>query len=300
MKRSIKLLLAVLILLLLLLVSILLILFVYTVRLVNSTDHSEYGLSITSSRIPKVIYTFWNTPSLSSFVTVCIASWRRHNPAYEIVILTPDNVSDYGLEGVLKLRHANNHQRTADFLRCSILKKNGGIWLDASVYLNQSLDWVHWYQQKFDSEFVGYSIKSCGSARSPDLVPIVENWFMACIPDSRFVADWHDRFMTINDYTQVDDYVESIKINTDLSGIPCPNYLTMHIAALRIMQDRNYQLSLLSAENGPFLYLDSMLWQHFYFVLFILWFKGKEAPMIKYRGYERKYIENWGLERWYR
>ena len=299
MKRFIKILLA-LVALLVLIVLGFSIPFVNVVRQVKWANHSEYSLFLPKSHIPKVIYTYWNTSTLSPFLKVCLGSWRRHNPEYEVVVLNPDNLQDYGLEGILQLRHANNHQRTADFLRCRILKMRGGFWLDASIYLNQSLDWVHWYQHEFDSEFVGFNIRSCGGEkRSSDLAPIVENWFMACIPKSRFISDWHDRFMTINKYASVDQYVESIQVITNLSGIGSPSYLTMHIAALSILQESNYQLSLLPAENGPFLYLNSMSWNHIYFWLFVLWFKGKEAPLIKYRGVERNYIEFLYLERFF-
>lgn len=297
MKPAIKVLLVV-IALLILLVLVSTLSFLDVVRRVKLADHTEYSRVHKASQIPNVIYTYWNTSTLSPFVRVCVASWRRHNPEYKIVVLNPQNLCHYGLETILQLPYANNHQRTADFVRCSILKTRGGIWLDASIYLNRSLGWVHWYQQEFDSEFVGYSIKSCGKAkRNPTSAPIVENWFMACIPNSRFVSDWHDRFMTINEYTNVDRYVESIQASTDLSGISSPRYLTMHIAALSILQESHYPISLLPAENGPLLYLHCMSWNHVYFWLFVLWFKGREAPLIKYRGYERAYMEFLRLER---
>ena len=90
---------------------------------------------------------------------------------------------------VLKLKHAKSHQKIADFIRMIILKNHGGIWLDASLYLNIPLDWIHWYQITNQSEYVGYKIRSCGVRhKRNNKIPIVENWFMACVPNSKFIS----------------------------------------------------------------------------------------------------------------
>ena len=39
-----------------------------------------------NKRIPKIIWTFWDG-DLTELITLCIDSWERHNPTYEIIIL---------------------------------------------------------------------------------------------------------------------------------------------------------------------------------------------------------------------
>jgi hypothetical protein len=48
----------------------------------------------------------------------------------------------------------------ADFMRIHVLNQNGEIWLDASIILHNSLDWIfNIYQTNF-YEFIGYRIMS--------------------------------------------------------------------------------------------------------------------------------------------
>jgi len=262
---------------------------------VNSANFSDYqNKSIyKTSLIPNVIYTYWNHTTIPKFVQKCINSWKRHNPSYKIIIINQDNIKDYIPIDVLKLKHAKTHQKIADFIRMIILKNHGGIWLDASLYLNIPLDWIHWYQITNQSEYVGYKIRSCGVRhKRNNKIPIVENWFMACVPNSKFISDWCVKFLEINNYEKVKDYVKHIKSSTDISGIDGPVYLSMHISCLYILQNSNYnyKISLLQAKTGPYLYLNSMNWQNLFLVPFLKYYKGKESPIIKYCGGQRNSI----------
>ena len=116
---------------------------------------------------------------------------------------------------------------------------------------------------------------------------------MACVPGSPFMANWYHHFMKINEFATIDDYVRSIQSQTDTSGIEDPHYLTMHIAALHTLQHApsEYRLTLLSAEDGPFLWLHHLSWSYLYLIPFILYFRGKEAPVVKYRSPERTIVQ---------
>ena len=45
------------------------------------------------SIIPKQIWTYWNSDELTPVVTKCINSWKKHNPDYEVKIVTPTNLN---------------------------------------------------------------------------------------------------------------------------------------------------------------------------------------------------------------
>jgi len=250
------------------------------------------------SKIPNVIYTYWHSGEHPTLVKKCIQSWRRHNPSYKIVIISKENIKDYIPFDIDTLRFANTQQQKSDFIRCYILAANGGIWLDASLYLNQSLDWIHSYQHAENSEFVGYKLNGFTYL---DNSPVIENWFMACIPNSTFMKDWTNTFYSMNRYETIKDYVESLKRKTDFQKIDDPYYLTMHIACQYVLQNKNsYKLSLLEAEKGPFLYLNKMYenrfnplryWNHIYFIPLMMIHKSKESPVVKYRQGERMIIE---------
>jgi len=262
----------------------------YISRSISNQKFPEYNKykERKSSKIPNVIYTYWHDGDFPPLVSKCIESWKRHNPGYTIVVLSKENLQQYIPFDINQLRFANTQQQKSDFIRIYVLAEYGGIWLDASIYLNQSLDWIHAYQFNENSEFVGYKINAFTKT-----FPVIENWFLACVPKSNFMNDWKDVFYSMNNYETIESYVNSIKQTTDFQGIPSYyfSYLTMHIACQYILQHNNYKLSILEAEKGPFLYLEKIYWNHLYFIPIISIHKGKESPVVKYRKGERIILE---------
>ena len=269
--------------------------YINEIKSATFSEYTKYPL-VKSSKIPNIIYTYWHDENIPIFVSKCINSWKEHNPTYQIVILNKNNINQFIPFDVYKLKFAKTHQQIADFIRIYILADRGGIWLDSTIYLNESLDWIHSYQVNKNSEFVGYKIDGIVYYFGKLISPVVENWFLACIPKSQFMKDWKDMFFSINNYLTIDDYVDFIKIHTDLKGIlfSLHNYLTMHIACQYILQNskykNDYKLSLLEAEKGPFLYLNKINWNYIFLVPILIHFKGKESPIIKYTGVERNII----------
>jgi hypothetical protein len=255
-------------------------------------EYTRYTLSRTSD-IPSVIYTYWHNDQLPDSVRSCINSWKQLHPGYTIHVITKDTLSDFVPEQVSSSWiHATTPQRFTDFLRLYLLSTKGGIWMDASIRLNRPLDWVHAYQRAEQSEYVGFEIKVFQQTK----VPVIDSWFMASIPNSSFMKDWYDQFHRMNRYKTVELYVDHLAKKTNLQGIDRTDayYLAIHVAVLSLLPTR-YKLSLLIAENGPFLYLAKTHMLLFYLPFIIYLFRGKESPIIKYRSGERNFLEKWGF-----
>ena len=178
-------------------------------------------------KIPKIIWTYWDGPN-NELVEKCIASWKKTNPNYEIIILNNENLQNYIQDDVLSFKFADNPARTADFIRLAVLEKYGGIWIDATTILTQPLDWVH-----NGKEFTGYYKE--GNMTRPEY-PIIENWFLAAAKDCRFISMWKDEFFKINNYNSIKHYIETTGV--DLQNILEREYLTMHVAAQKVLQNQ--------------------------------------------------------------
>lgn len=258
-------------------------------------EYTKYKLRRTS-HIPNVIYTYWHDTNLPLTVQSCIQTWKRYHPDYTIHLITKDTLSEFVPVSISSSWvHATTPQRFTDFIRLYLLSKNGGIWMDASIRLNRRLDWVHAYQRAEKSEYVGFTINLF---KKTD-VPVIDSWFMASVPNSMFMNNWYDTFNHINTYKTVEMYVDHLAKTTDFQGIEREDayYLAIHVAALSILKNPNYSLSLLVAENGPFLYLAKTRLLLFYLPFIIYIFRGTESPIIKYRGGERQFLEKWGMSR---
>lgn len=258
-------------------------------------EYTKYTLRRTSD-IPNVIYTYWHDNNVPVTVRSCIQTWKRLHPDYTIHLITKDTLSEFVPVSVSSSWiHATTPQRFTDFLRLYLLSKNGGIWMDASIRLNRRLDWVHAYQRAEKSEYVGFTINFF---KETD-VPVIDSWFMASVPDSMFMKNWYEKFDHINTYKTVEMYVDHLAKTTNFQGIERVDayYLAIHVAALSLLPNPTYSLSLLVAERGPFLYLAKTRMLLFYLPLMIYIFRGTESPIIKYRGGERQFLEKWGMSR---
>ena len=237
--------------------------------------------NVSSSAIPKVIYTYWHDSKKSPMVKKCIASWKRHNPSYEIRILNKESIREYNLP----ITEDMTPQFISDMVRLGVLSKHGGFWMDASVYLHDSLDWVHTHQVKEKCEFVGYE-QPTGEG-----YPGIESWFFACIPQSTFVMDWKDEFFKSVTFPSIHLYISSLKQNKiQLSHLYNPEYLCIYASVQALVQkNHSYSLCLLNG-NGP-LSLMAICCYPFYPLFY-------KEPVVKYVSWTRKWMEQSGMVDW--
>jgi hypothetical protein len=280
-----------------------------------------------SSKIPKIIWTFWSDDRRSStlgsddrrsegpensVVKSCIDSWKKHNPDYEIHVLTKKNykkyiygVPDLDIE-IEKMKHSGDFvARFADYVRCIVLSQQGGFWIDASIICHAPLSWVHATQNKTGAEFVGYYIHKGTYLEYTQTSPMIENWFFACVPGSLFMQDWCEEFFRTDEYATIAEYLDNVKEQgvhfNNIHNLASPEYLTMHISAQKVLQrptdDHKYNLYLFSCCSGPFAYLHDHDWNSAVAVHQLVDAATCENyykyPLIKLRGSERTILEQY-------
>ena len=290
----------------------------------DSKGLSEFNLGkADSSKIPKIIWTFWSDDRRSStlgsvegpensVVKSCINSWKKHNPDYEIRVLTKKNYKKYvyGVPDldidIEKMKHSGDFvARFADYVRCIVLSQHGGFWIDASIICHAPLSWVHATQNKTDAEFVGYYIHKGTYLEYMQTSPMIENWFFACVPGSLFMQDWCEEFFRTDEYATIAEYLDNVKEQgvhfNNIHNLASPEYLTMHISAQKVLQqptdDHKYNLYLFSCCSGPFAYLHDHDWNSAVAVHQLVDTATCENyykyPLIKLRGSERTVLEQY-------
>jgi hypothetical protein len=193
------------------------------------------------NKIPKKIWTFWDG-DMPLLVQKCIDTWKKHCPEYEINILKKEDTPH-----IKQYKNSElNIQKWSDYVRLDVLEREGGIWLDASIWLNQSLDWV-----QTGHEYVGEYAR--GRTEMNNGITVVDSWFMACIPGCKFVKDVNVEFKRQStDFDSLSDYIQSIKDEgTIISGMwENPEYYSIHVAMLRCIQKNGkYPLRLIAEED---------------------------------------------------
>ena len=86
----------------------------------------------------KKIFTFWEPKeSMPEYLKLCIATWKKFLPDYEIIVLNYDNLSKWiGKNYFDKTLYSDfSLPKIADAVRCAILYNEGGIWLDTDTII---------------------------------------------------------------------------------------------------------------------------------------------------------------------
>ena len=104
----------------------------------------------------KRIFTFWEpADNMPDYIKLCIESWKKFLPDYEIVILNYSNYEQWigkNFYSPLLFEKFTIPQQT-QAIRAAILEKHGGIWFDADVIVTSenALDMFG-----IDSELIGF------------------------------------------------------------------------------------------------------------------------------------------------
>jgi hypothetical protein len=286
-------------------IIILLILLIISSLLIEYYKMPKEGFEI-NLNIPKKIWTYWDNENLPDFILKCINTWKKHNPNYEINVLSKQNLSKYLPEvDFSKIKHIDSAQRFSDMVRLHILAKYGGIWSDASIICQKPYDsWMPDMQAKSNAEFIGFYIDGFTLPQFKEKSPVIESWFFACVSGSKMVNDWLNEFLRISDFDTVEKYIESVESDgINIQKIGNPAYLSIHVACQKILQNgpnKPYFFELLKAEDTALNYLSTNGWNSKNAIKNIIDCKESkikekciflDSPIIKMRSGERTEIE---------
>lgn len=87
------------------------------------------------------IFTFWEpVENMPEYIKLCIDTWRKFLPEYEIIILDYKTLDKWlGKDYYDKILYKKfSLPKQADAIRCALLSKYGGIWMDADTIITSS------------------------------------------------------------------------------------------------------------------------------------------------------------------
>ena len=248
--------------------------------------------------VPKKIWTYWHNPDNSGVnkipkaVKLCMESWKKFNPDYEIVLLTKKNFQGYVTipDAYRTHPHFNDSpQRFSDLVRLYVVEEHGGIWIDASVLIKQHFD--EWLFPKY-AEYSGFY---SGPFTIDPKAPVIETWFFAANKNSKFIKLWKQEFLEMANFKDIQGYLDSRKkMGVDFSGLRDPHYLAAYVSALKVIEvDKypQYTLILRDSSNTAFRYLKDAMWYPEKGMKLACSDRSYQAPIMKMRSDERNILE---------
>jgi len=156
-------------------------------------DATAQTANATSSVMPKRVFMFWDQGwgAPDEMRDLAVASWRRRNPSWEIVLLDGDEqtlrpyVTAQQLQAIM---HQKLVQHKSDLVRTFVLARNGGVYADADVFCGVPLDsWLHGFLRS--AGFFVFQLRNTElprharpGAQPPPRRPAA-NWFLASVPE---------------------------------------------------------------------------------------------------------------------
>ncbi len=86
----------------------------------------------------KRIFTFWEPcKNIPAYIDLCMHTWQKFLPDYEIVVLDYSNLKNWIDDECYKsiLYKKFSLPKQADAIRCAVLRRHGGLWLDADTII---------------------------------------------------------------------------------------------------------------------------------------------------------------------
>jgi len=131
----------------------------------------------------KKVFTFWEPKeNVPGYIRLCMETWKSCLPGYETVLLDYDSLGDWltADEQNEVLCRKMTLAMQSDCIRCAVLKKHGGIWMDADTILTKPLDHR-------------FSAADCAivARRQDGHLVHYAAYINAAKPEAKFLVDWH-------------------------------------------------------------------------------------------------------------
>lgn len=186
--------------------------------------------------IPKIVWTHWATNDMPELCKLTLERMKKVLSDWDVRFFTNDDFLEWCEPP--EEYHKLAIQAQTDFMRLWLLKEHGGVWMDISIVLNQSINPIYDECVSQKSELGGFFAEHLTS--NPEY-PVFDSWFIMAPKGSNIIRLWYDEFLdaTKSGFKNYKDRM--LKDGVDPEKIfPTENetYLTIHLCFLTVIQKR--------------------------------------------------------------
>lgn len=176
--------------------------------------------------IPKKIWLYWDDIEYPDIIKMCYNLININCKGYEINYLNRQNYRDYvDNDRVIMLMESDDIMVNfkSDLIRLYLVYKYGGIYLDSSIFVLESLDWVYNYN-KYDLIMYKNNHHTTDINR-----PVLESWFICSKPNQVFIGNVLNKFIDVLEKRDLDSELKKLKMDRSVNYQNFSNHGTYHI-----------------------------------------------------------------------
>ena len=231
----------------------------FSYRKENEKDLNVHaGESGEGKKIPKIIWMYWHSQNVPSYILAMINRIKVLNGCHEVFLLHRETLGYYLPDFIVSKSLPFAIQ--ADLIRLALLKEYGGIYIDVSTIVYESFDWVH---DKAGYDLIAYYRYK---ETSDNPIPLIENWFLCAPKGSILIKEWLDILEPINQLGIYQFYLKN-KTRSDynllIENINNPIYFAAYISERIALKNLSYKVNLFlkHSDANAWLYQDNVDWR---------------------------------------
>jgi hypothetical protein len=200
---------------------------------IQQSQQSTYNL-------PKIMWSFWDSNELPEQIRLIHENRAKKLEQYgwKLYMLNSKTVNDYiDLSNLPPNFDKLIIQHKVDYYRLLLLKKYGGVWIDASIIINdpEAINKLYNKSVQKSSEFTGFTLEPGPGIR--DRSKYIENWFIMVPVNSEIINKWLLEFTSAIS-GGFDNYISRAKQEGVHIVDRIYSYLTQHACMQTVLQKR--------------------------------------------------------------
>lgn len=243
--------------------------------------------------IPRQIWMYWESETLPEEVQIFVDKIVRENPVYQVTVINNLNIQHY-LPDLHFVHRDMRPSHKSDVIRLELLHRYGGIWMDATIILNRTMDELLAVNIDDRYDLIAFYRDSSTLDKA---YPVIESWFLAAPKNNAFIARWLHFFRPIVE-VGADEFFRRLlalpNYETIVQGITPPDYLVVYIAQQQALRENNqYNFYLRKCEASALLYQSLVEWRPVKLsrMLMVDRLPAVLPPLTKLTGFDRKYLD---------
>lgn len=226
-------------------------LLLYLIKKESSTDYI----------LPKIVWSHWDTDELPPLIEKIHNRNKRILKGWDVrLVKTSAFLKQCDPNELPKDFFDSSPAHKSDFIRLWLLKKHGGVWMDISTYLNESIDPMWEICMKEKRDLAGFYIES---AQTNHKYRMFENWFIMAPKNSPVIHKWYNEYTKALDIGKLEFKKQLLSDGIDLQNMKHEDesvYFTQHYAFQGLLQRKEINnIIMWRAEDSMFL-LQKQCW----------------------------------------
>jgi hypothetical protein len=139
----------------------------------------------------KHIFCYWNSEIIPPLINECIKNYKKKLINWNIILLNEKNISEFIKDSEIPKKYNNlTIAQKSDWIRLILLYKYGGLWMDASIIINDPYEIEYMYDKVFEENYdlAGFSFNNL--LYSFDNYYSFETWFMLSKKGTNIIYKW--------------------------------------------------------------------------------------------------------------